>query len=337
MKKAPPSVLLSPSAERRSGFTPEMRIPFIYFIFSSGWIIVSDLLVKDTALDPDQSTLVQSIKGLNFVIASTLLLYFVLRHSYGGWRTAEKCRLAAIQQSREQFRALSSHIEALRETDRIRIAREIHDELGQMLTGIKMEIRQVENLLEQQEDRSLHPAIDKLIEISALVDDTISSVQRISTDLRPDTLDHLGLGPAMQNEAAQFTQRSGVPCVLEVEDFATPLPPDVTTAVFRIYQEMLTNIARHAGAQRVEAQLQQNGHGLRLSVRDDGKGIDPAVLEAPNSLGLIGMLERAATIGGNMTFLRRNTGGTEITLSVPLDLERLPLPLPSPNSPPPPL
>lgn len=309
----------------------------IYFIFSSGWIILSDLIVKDTVPDPAESTLVQSIKGLNFVIASTALLYVLLRHSYGGWRLAEKRRLSAIQESRERFRTLSSHIESLRENDRIRIAREIHDELGQMLTGIKMEVRLLENQLENRDDRTLHPAIDKLIEISGMVDDTISSVQRISTDLRPDTLDHLGLGPAMRNEAALFTQRSGVPCALEVEEFAAPLPPNVTTAVFRIYQETLTNIARHASAKQVEARWQRNGNALQLSVRDDGKGIDPAVLDAPTSLGLIGMLERAATIHGEMKFSRLDTGGTEVSLIVPLSFECLPALETRPTPQPPPL
>ena len=120
---------------------PEVRIVLIYFILASAWIVGSDLLLTKSVADTSEVGVIQSLKGLNFVITTAVLLFFVLRRAYGGWRHAERERLAVIEQARERFRNLSTHIQTLREEDRTRIAREIHDELGQLLTGVKMELR----------------------------------------------------------------------------------------------------------------------------------------------------------------------------------------------------
>jgi signal transduction histidine kinase len=311
-RNAPPAVNTEPWSR------PEARIVAAYFILASAWIVGSDLLLTSSAFDNEEIAVIQSLKGLNFVITTALLLFFVLRRAYDGWRIAEERRGMVVEHARERFRTLCSHVQELREMDRIRIAREIHDELGQLLTGIKMEVRLLENQLADHDDRSLNPAIDKLVEISELVDDTIASVQNIAAGLRPSALDNQGLGTALIDEAGQFSQRSGIPCSIVVEDSPDPLPPEVSTAVFRIFQESLTNVARHANARRIDSKLSVEGNVLKLEIHDDGKGIDPSILDNPKSLGLIGMVERAESVGGLVTFKPHPQQGTDVVLTVPL-------------------
>lgn len=297
---------------------PEVRIVLIYFILASAWIVGSDLLLSRSVADTSEAGVIQSLKGLNFVITTAVLLFFVLRRAYGGWRHAERERLAVIEQARERFRNLSTHIQTLREEDRTRIAREIHDELGQLLTGVKMELRLVETHLTDRDDRSLNPCIDRLVETSEMIDTTIDSVRRISAGLRPSALDNIGLGAALREEAQQFAQRTSIYCELEIDDYPEVLPGEVSTAAFRIFQESLTNIARHAGARSIKSRLTIKDNVLRLAIHDDGKGIDPAELDDPKSLGIIGMLERAKHVGGQVAFLRGPASGTDVVLTIPL-------------------
>lgn len=324
MKKASPPAAAAFRQHGKPRLLPEVGIPLLYLVFASAWIVISDLWLGQKAVDVEESVMIQLFKGLNFVVTSTALLYFVLRRSYGGWRRAEICRLAVVQESSERFRALSFHVEKLREEERIRIAREVHDELGQFLTAIKMEVRMLEDRLTERNDRTLHPEIDRLVEISVLVDETITSVQRIACDLRPGVLDHIGLDAAMQDEAARFSQRFGIESNVMIEELTAPLPPDITTAAFRIFQEALTNVARHAHAKRITVALDVCDNRLQLSIQDDGIGIDPTILEAPSSLGLTGMLERAAHAGGELTISPRECGGTEVFLTIPVVAEGLP-------------
>ncbi|RYD47834.1 MAG: sensor histidine kinase [Verrucomicrobiaceae bacterium] len=297
---------------------PEVRIVLTYFVLASLWIVGSDLVLTKASIEDTQAGLIQSLKGLNFVITTAVLLFFVLRRAYRGWRHAEMQRQAVVELAREKFQALSSRLQTLREEERTRISREIHDELGQLLTGIKMELRMVENRLSDRDDRSLNPAIDKLVEVSELVDTTIASVQSISAGLRPSTLDNLGLGTALMDEAGLFTQRTGIPCAIVIEDLPEKLPSEITTTAFRIFQEALTNIARHAEAHRIDSRVTCDNNMLRLLVHDDGRGIDPAAADNPKSLGLIGMLERAEHVGGEVVFLRNPQKGTDVILTVPL-------------------
>jgi signal transduction histidine kinase len=318
----------APPAARRWSL-PEVRIVVIYFILASTWIIASDRLLSGTAADHVKTGLIQTVKGLNFVITTAILLFFVLRHAYSGWRLAEQQRLAGVDHARERFRSLSSHIQTLRENDRAEIAREIHDELGQLLTGIQMQLRLIEDRLSDREDRTLNPLIDKLVEASELVDTTINSVQRIAAGLRPSALDNLGLATALTGEAEEFAERTGIKCNVEVSEIPQNLPPEVTTTAFRIFQESLTNVARHAEATRIDASLSVSAGVLKLTVTDNGIGIDPSVIEDPQSLGLIGMLERAANVGGLVVFKHLPENGTSVTLTIPLSsaqpANRLPL------------
>ncbi len=296
----------------------------VYLILASVWIAGSDLILIQYGVGDPRPGLVQPLRVLNFFITAAVLLFFVIRHSYGGWRRAEQHRAAEINHAREKSRKLSSRVQTLREEDRTWIAREIHDELGQLLTSIKMQLRLVENRLADRDDRTLNPVIDKLVETSELVDTTIASVQRISAGLRPSTLDHLGLATALVEEAEQFSQRTGIDCAVQVHPLPETLPPEVSTAAFRIFQEALTNAARHADAQRIDAHFSATRHLLKLSIHDDGKGIDPTAIDDPKSLGLIGMTERAESIGGFIVFTRNPVKGTDVVLTVPLPLAKHP-------------
>lgn len=297
---------------------PEVRIVMIYFILASIWIIGSDWWLTGTNIEKSDSGFIQTLKGLNFVITTAILLFLVLRHAYSGWRLAEQHRLVGVDHARERFRSLSTHVQSLRENDRAEIAREIHDELGQLLTGIQMQLRLIEDRLSDREDRTLNPLIDKLVETSELVDTTINSVQRISAGLRPSALDNLGLGTALMGEAELFSERTGIHCSVKIGDIPNKLPPEIATTAFRIFQESLTNVARHAEASRIETTLSVNEQGLKLVVTDDGVGIDPSVIEDPQSLGLIGMLERAASVGGLVVFTPSSEKGTSVTFTAPL-------------------
>lgn len=289
-----------------------------FLMLASIWMAVFDLALTLFWTTPSFPALPTALRALNFVTTAAILLFFVLRHAYNGWQIAEKHRSAASDRARQQFKRLSSRVQALREEDRTWIAREIHDELGQLLTGIKMQLRLIENRLSDREDRTLHPVIDKLIETSEMVDTTIASVQRISAGLRPSSLDHLGLATALTEEAGQFSQRTGIPCTVAIQTVPEILPPGVTTAAFRIFQESLTNIARHAQARRIDATFSVNNNLLELTIRDDGKGMDPSIIDDPKSLGLTGMRERAEDVGGLVTFSRTPRNGTQVTLTIPL-------------------
>jgi PAS domain S-box-containing protein len=219
---------------------------------------------------------------------------------------------------RDQLRALSARIETMREEERTRLSREIHDELGSMLTGIKMDLRWMEHRLDEfGEDRRVNPILDKLVATTELVDATVKNVQRMAAELRPGMLDKLGLPITLQYEATRFKERAGIACRLVVPGEELPLRPEAATAFFRIFQEALTNVARHAKATAVEAELQPEADGCRLEIRDNGQGMAGVDLRNPKSLGLLGMQERASLLGGGVSFTPRPGGGTVVTVRIP--------------------
>jgi PAS domain S-box-containing protein len=232
--------------------------------------------------------------------------------------TQRKQAEEAALQSQQQLRALSARVEMLREEERTRISREIHDELGQMLTGIKMDLRWIEHRLDNfGDDQRLNPILDKLVATAELTDEITKTVQRMAADLRPGILDKLGLVTALQDEAARFEKRSGIPCRILGPSDLPPMQDKASTAFFRIFQEALTNVIRHAKATAVEAELQVQGGGCRLEIRDNGKGITGVDLAKPTSLGLLGMQERARLLGGDVSFAPQSTGGTIVTVQIP--------------------
>lgn len=228
-----------------------------------------------------------------------------------------------LRESGQQLRALTARLESLREEERTRISREIHDELGQMLTGLKMDLRWIEKRLAAAgEPEHINPILDRLVSASELTDTTIVTVQKIAAELRPGVLDNIGLPTALQYEASQFERRTGIACRVQLP-VQNDLPKsEADTALFRIFQEMLTNVARHAQATEVEVNLQATSDTWQLQVSDNGRGITASDLANPASLGLLGMRERAALIGGEISF----TPGTERGTVVAVQLPRKPAP-----------
>ena len=219
-----------------------------------------------------------------------------------------------LEKSHEQLRALSSRLQDAREEERTKIAHDIHDELGQTLTALTMNISDLkEELPENRKD-----LIEKTESLVELADNSIKTVQRISTELRPGILDVLGLEPAIEWEADQFQERTGIRCEYASVLKNLKLGKDLSTAVFRVFQETLTNVARHANATKVEARLTKEDSTLVLIVKDNGKGITDEQISDQTSFGLISMRERLYTHDGEVSFRGRKNRGTVVTVNVPL-------------------
>lgn len=214
----------------------------------------------------------------------------------------------------EARRAFAARIHAVREEERTRIAREIHDELGQALTGLRMDL----SWLEKRVPGELTAPAGKIQSMFRLIDDTIQSVRRIASALRPQVLDEAGLPGAIKWQARQFQARTGVRCKVELPAEPLVMDPERSSALLRIFQEAMTNIARHARATRVQIQLRLDAGQLVLSVTDNGLGIAPAELRSPKALGLIGVHERARLLGGEAAIAGAEGGGTRVSVSVPL-------------------
>jgi signal transduction histidine kinase len=219
-----------------------------------------------------------------------------------------------LRESHEQLRALSVYLQHVREEERTRIAREVHDELGQALTSCKLDL----SLLANKLPRGLGPLKDKAKALSAHIDATIQTVRRIATELRPGILDHLGLIAALEWQANEFQTRTGIKCDVRTDLHEPLLTADLATAFFRIFQETLTNVIRHAGATHVMVHLKETAGRIILEVKDNGRGISPEEITNPRSMGLLGMKERAALLGGSFKIgLSHGGKGTMVTVSIP--------------------
>jgi PAS domain S-box-containing protein len=225
---------------------------------------------------------------------------------------------AKLEQSRRQMRALSARLQSLREEERTRIAREVHDELGQLLTALKMDLRWIEKRIgERENDPQLLPVLEKTVEAGEVADRAMATVQEIASQLRPGTLDNLGLPAALRHETGKFQERTGITCEIRLPEDSFEVPRIAATAVFRVFQETLTNVARHAAASRVRIDLRAEGEQVVLVVEDNGKGISPEALASPKSLGLLGMKERAAVLGGEFVAEPAPERGTRVTFRLP--------------------
>jgi len=220
----------------------------------------------------------------------------------------------ALIQHDVQMRALARRLNAVREDERTQIARAIHDELGQSLTGLKLDLRWVTQKIAADAPPPVITA--RLADAERLVESTIITVQRLAIELRPAVLDTLGLPAAIRDEGRRFEARSGVTAQIAVQR-ATEPGPEVATGLFRIYQELLTNVARHARASRVDIELTDTGDGWTLRVEDDGIGITSDAEQRRSSLGLLGMRERVVALGGTLAFERGPVQGTIATVHVP--------------------
>ncbi len=221
----------------------------------------------------------------------------------------------ALEQSRKQLQELAAYINTVREEQRSRIARELHDVIGGMLTSAKLDIQRLQRRLDQpQRDDDALAIADDLLQ---LTQETIASVREMSEMLRPGVMDHLGLAAALQADLDRFAERSGIACALQPASIELDLTQNRATSIFRIFQEALTNIARHAHANRVDVHLQQSDGWLHMTVSDNGTGI-AATTPTGKSIGLIGMAERARELGGSVALSQPADGGTRLCLQVPL-------------------
>jgi PAS domain S-box-containing protein len=233
--------------------------------------------------------------------------------------TARKQAEAELRASRERLRELASQVEATREEERTRIAREVHDVLGQLLTGLKLDLAWLDRRCTEVTPPELQQRMrQRLREATELADSLIREVQQISSDLRPSVLDTLGLPAAVRFEAQRFARRSGLSCEVEAAPDQMPLPPEMATQAFRILQEALTNVARHAQASRVHIRLEPVDGHLVLEVRDDGRGLRQTDRDAATGLGLLGMQERARRIGAKLRLGSTPGEGTWLRLQIPL-------------------
>jgi len=218
-----------------------------------------------------------------------------------------------LKRSREQLRNLLAHAQSVREEERTRISREIHDELGQALTALKMDLSWIIKRLDPAEE-TLH---GKALDMSKLIDMNIQTVKRISSELRPGLLDVLGLTATLEWQIKEFQERTGIKCSLEVRPSDISPDREMSTTIFRIFQETLTNVARHADAVSVTVRLENGAEGLVLEVKDDGRGITDRQISSPGSIGLMGMKERANFLGGEISIQGARNEGTTVTVIFP--------------------
>jgi len=221
----------------------------------------------------------------------------------------------------EALRALSARIRSTREEEGTRIAREIHDELGGVLTGLKWDLEKIDNTLDSSTDCSHISEIrERISGMTGLIETTISTVRRIASELRPGVLDDLGLVAAIEWQIEQFQSRSGLTCHWTNNASEIQLSRERATAVFRILQEILTNVLRHARAANLYVKLRRSKHYFELEVKDDGEGITESQRMNTQSLGLLGMKERALLVGGEVRITGKEGGGTTVVVRVPLGL-----------------
>jgi PAS domain S-box-containing protein len=229
--------------------------------------------------------------------------------------TERKQAEEAIRKSEEHLRNLTAYIQKVSEIERTNIAREIHDELGQALTVLKIDLSWLRKRLPQDQE----VMIEKIDVMSKIIDKTIMTVKKISTDLRPGLLDDLGLSAAIEWQSEEFEKRTGIPCSITIDPKDISFDKDRNTALFRILQEALTNIARHAEATEVNINLHLKDDQIELNVQDNGRGIREEELDGPQSFGLMGMQERAIMFGGNAVIQGIPGRGTAVTVKIPAE------------------
>lgn len=211
-------------------------------------------------------------------------------------------------QSETQLRNFANHLNKVQEEERTHIAREIHDELGQQLAGMKM------NLSQLAKNTDISQVSTKAKEMISDVDSTIQTMRKISTSLRPGILDSLGLIPSLEWLAKEFERKTNIKCSFVSQVKERPLDKNISTCFFRICQEALTNISKHAGADKVIIRVSQNKNELTLTVTDNGSGMSDKKLKNPFSMGLLGMRERANNIGGDLQITSKKNKGTAVRL-----------------------
>jgi signal transduction histidine kinase len=309
LTRSPPDLILSDySLPTFDGFAalriahklnPDM--PFIFVTGTLGEEMAIDTLKKGATDYVLKHRLIRLVPAVNRALLEA--------RQRGQRRRAEE----KLRKSHEQLRTLSLYLEYVREEERIRIAREVHDVLGQALTGLKLQLTWMMSRLPRK-PRSL---LVKARAMSGQIDDTIDTVRRIATDLRPGVLDNAGLLAAIEWQANQFQRRTGIRCRVSANIKDSLWDQDLNTAFFRIFQEALTNIVRHAGATEVKVTLTRKADDLILRIRDNGSGISEAEAQNTKSFGLLGMRERAGLLGGEVRVRGRPGQGTVVSVLIP--------------------
>ena len=221
---------------------------------------------------------------------------------------------ASLEHSREQLRSLAAYQNDALEQERIRIAREIHDQLGQSLTILQMDL----SWLKKHLGANQAVTDEKIVVMSRVISDALDDLHTVTAELRPVILDDFGLAAAIEWQVEEFHHRSGIACRLEHDGFEPDLPKDQATALFRIFQETLTNILRHAGADEVVVRLETQADDLMLQIRDNGRGITAAEIDNPKAFGLLGIRERLYPWNGRVSFAGQPGQGTCVTVQLPI-------------------
>jgi signal transduction histidine kinase len=224
-------------------------------------------------------------------------------------------KLAEIEviRSQQQLRELSDHIQDVREQERLSLAREVHDDMGSMLTAIKMDIAWLSTRLMNQE-----PALkEKIKDVENLVTRCAAAASNISRNLRPSALDCFGIVAAIEVEASEFEQRTGITCLLDTVDEGVAVPPNIAITLFRIFQEALNNIMKHAQASKVRILIHNRINSVELTVSDNGCGLNEPDRHKPRSFGLRGIQERVARFAGEVRISSKPGQGTTIAVSIP--------------------
>ena len=221
---------------------------------------------------------------------------------------------AEIERSHRQLSDLYRQMHEVREGERMRIARELHDELAQWLTALKMDVSWFAGRLPREDDRLQ----DRVERMKRLVDTTVLSVRRLAQDLRPAMLDDLGVVPAIEHLLHEFSQRTGIVVGIDASTGDIEFREPLASAVYRMTQEALTNVARHARATEVRVTIQIKGDELTVSAWDNGVGISAAALQGGKSLGILGIKERARTLGGGADIRAAPEGGTVVEIRIPV-------------------
>jgi PAS domain S-box-containing protein len=222
---------------------------------------------------------------------------------------------ARLKDSMAELHAVSTRLNEAREQERVKMARDIHDHLGQALTALKMDVAEIRRRLSSGDTALVEK---RLVEMSALIDTSVDDVRRVAAELRPVVLDDLGFISAIRAYFIDVERRGNIRCVLSTTLSDLKMPDDRATALFRILQEALTNVVRHAEAQRVEVGLTADAGSVRLVVHDDGRGIPATEARNPRALGLVGMRDRALLFGGDVIVTGLPGEGTTITVTLPL-------------------
>jgi signal transduction histidine kinase len=223
--------------------------------------------------------------------------------------------MASLKQSQEQLRRLSAYQNDVREQERLRMSRDIHDQMGQSLTVLKMDL----SWLERHCSFSNAEIEEKMTTMSQVIEGALETLHAVTAELRPVILDDFGLAAAIEWQIERFSRRTGIACRLDNDGYEPDLPKTQATALFRIFQETLTNILRHAQADQVVVRLERRKRELFFEVADNGRGITDDEIHAPDAFGLLGIRERLYPFGGRVTFNGRPGQGTRVNIQLPLD------------------